>query len=37
LLEDLHWIDRGSEAFLEVLVKTATTTRSLLVVNFRPE
>ncbi len=37
LLEDLHWFDRGSEAFLEVLVETATTTRSLLVVNFRPE
>jgi tetratricopeptide (TPR) repeat protein len=37
LLEDLHWFDRGSEAFLEVLVETTTTTRSLLVVNFRPE
>jgi class 3 adenylate cyclase/tetratricopeptide (TPR) repeat protein len=37
LLEDLHWFDRGSEAFLEVLVETATTTRTLLVVNFRPE
>jgi class 3 adenylate cyclase/tetratricopeptide (TPR) repeat protein len=37
LLEDLHWFDRGSEAFLEVLVETATTTRNLLVVNFRPE
>jgi adenylate cyclase len=37
LLEDLHWFDRGSEAFLEVLVETATATRSLLVVNFRPE
>ena len=37
LLEDLHWFDRGSEAFLEVLVETATTTRSLLVLNFRPE
>jgi class 3 adenylate cyclase/tetratricopeptide (TPR) repeat protein len=37
LLEDLHWFDRGSEAFLEVLVETATTTRNLLIVNFRPE
>ncbi len=37
LLEDLHWFDSGSEAFLEVLVETATTTRSLLVLNFRPE
>jgi class 3 adenylate cyclase/tetratricopeptide (TPR) repeat protein len=37
LLEDLHWFDRGSEAFLEVLAETATTARGLLVVNFRPE
>src|SRR5262249_15923918 len=37
LLEDLHWFDRGSEAFLEVLAETAGTTRGLLVVNFRPE
>ena len=37
LLEDLHWFDRGSEGFVEVLVETATTTRSLLVLNFRPE
>jgi predicted ATPase len=37
LLEDLHWFDRGSEAFLDVLVETTTTTRNLLVVNFRPE
>jgi adenylate cyclase len=37
LLEDLHWFDRGSEAFLEVLVETATKTRNLVIVNFRPE
>jgi hypothetical protein len=37
LLEDLHWFDPGSEAFLEVLVETTTTARSLLLVNFRPE
>jgi class 3 adenylate cyclase/tetratricopeptide (TPR) repeat protein len=37
LLEDLHWFDPGSEGFLEVLVETTTTTRNLLVVNFRPE
>jgi AAA ATPase domain len=37
LLEDLHWFDRGSEGFLEVLVETATTTRSLVLLNFRPE
>jgi predicted ATPase len=34
LLEDLHWFDRGSEAFLEVLVETTTTTRTLLVVRI---
>src|SRR5262245_37933608 len=37
LLEDLHWFDPGSEAFLEVFVEAAAGTRSLLVVNFRPE
>src|SRR6266542_2368943 len=37
LIEDLHWIDRGSEAFLENLVEALPGTRSLLVVNFRPE
>jgi class 3 adenylate cyclase len=37
LLEDLHWFDRGSETLLQVLVETTTTTRTLLIVNFRPE
>src|SRR5262249_18030432 len=37
LLEDLHWFDPGSEAFLEVFVEAAAGTRSLLGVNFRPE
>ena len=37
LLEDLHWFDSGSEAFVEVLVEAAAGTRSLLVVSFRPE
>jgi class 3 adenylate cyclase/tetratricopeptide (TPR) repeat protein len=37
LLEDLHWFDPGSEAFVEVFVEAAAGTRSLLVVNFRPE
>jgi len=36
VLEDLHWIDPGSERFLEVLVDTALATRTLLLVNFRP-
>ena len=37
LIEDLHWIDRGSETFLENLVEALPGTRILLVVNFRPE
>ena len=37
LLEDLHWFDPGSEAFVEVFVEGTAGTRSLLVVNFRPE
>src|SRR3990172_3299551 len=37
LLEDLHWIDGGSEAFLETLVEALPSTRTLLLVNFRPE
>jgi class 3 adenylate cyclase len=37
LLEDLHWFDPGSEAFLEGFVEATSGTRSLLVVNFRPE
>jgi class 3 adenylate cyclase/predicted ATPase len=37
LLEDLHWFDGGSEAVLEVLVDTAESNRTLIVVNFRPE
>jgi adenylate cyclase len=37
LIEDLHWIDAGSESFLEQLVTAFEGTRSLLLVNFRPE
>jgi class 3 adenylate cyclase/tetratricopeptide (TPR) repeat protein len=37
LLEDLHWIDDGSERFLEALVETLPGTRTLVVANFRPE
>jgi adenylate cyclase len=37
LLEDLHWLDGGSAAFLEQWVETLAGTRNLLVVNFRPE
>jgi predicted ATPase len=37
LIEDLHWMDAGSEAFLEQLVDAIASSRSLLIVNFRPE
>jgi adenylate cyclase len=37
LIEDLHWIDSGSEAFLENLVEALQGTRTLLLLNFRPE
>jgi class 3 adenylate cyclase/tetratricopeptide (TPR) repeat protein len=37
VLEDLHWIDGGSEAFLENFVDAVAGTRTLVVVNFRPE
>jgi class 3 adenylate cyclase/tetratricopeptide (TPR) repeat protein len=37
LLEDLHWFDSGSDGFLEPMIDAAPSTRSLLIVNFRPE
>jgi adenylate cyclase len=37
LLEDLHWFDGGSEAFLEPLIDATLGTRGLIVLNFRPE
>jgi adenylate cyclase len=37
LIEDLHWIDPASEAFLQALVEAVPGTRSLVVTNFRPE
>jgi class 3 adenylate cyclase/tetratricopeptide (TPR) repeat protein len=37
LFEDLHWIDDGSAPFVETLVDAVPGTRTLLVVNFRPE
>ncbi len=37
LFEDLHWIDGASEAALESLIEMVPLTRTLLVVNFRPE
>jgi class 3 adenylate cyclase len=37
VVEDLHWLDPGSEAFLANLVDSLPGARTLLVVNFRPE
>ncbi len=37
LYEDLHWIDPASEAFLANHVDAVQGTRSLTIVNFRPE
>jgi len=37
LLEDLHWFDGASDAFLETMVESAPATRDLVLLNFRPE
>jgi class 3 adenylate cyclase len=37
LLEDLHWFDGGSEAFLEPYLDAMIGTRGLVILNFRPE
>jgi adenylate cyclase len=37
VFEDLHWLDPGSEAFLESLVDSVPGTRLLVVTTFRPE
>jgi class 3 adenylate cyclase/tetratricopeptide (TPR) repeat protein len=37
VLEDLHWIDEASAAFLEELTHAIAGTRTLLVATFRPE
>jgi tetratricopeptide (TPR) repeat protein len=37
VLEDLHWIDSETQAFLDGLVESLPTARLLLLVNYRPE
>src|SRR6266849_6245799 len=37
LFEDLHWIDAGTQAFLDSLVDSLPTAPVLLLVNYRPE
>ncbi|HWM79783.1 MAG TPA: adenylate/guanylate cyclase domain-containing protein, partial [Methylomirabilota bacterium] len=37
LLEDLHWFDGASDAYLDTTVESMPATRDLLLVTFRPE
>ena len=37
VVEDLHWIDDASDAFLEELVEAVAGTRTLLICTYRPE
>ena len=37
VLEDLQWLDGASEAFIAHMVESTAGTRSLLILNFRPE
>jgi class 3 adenylate cyclase/tetratricopeptide (TPR) repeat protein len=37
LIDDLHWIDPGSDSFVAQIVEAVSTTKTLLLVNFRPE
>ena len=37
LVEDLHWLDPGSETFLESMIEAVPGTRALLLMTFRPD
>src|SRR5437764_1996847 len=37
LIDDLHWIDGASEGFVETVIEALSGTRTLFLVNFRPE
>jgi len=37
VVEDLHWLDKASETFLEALVDSIAGTTTLMIVNFREE
>jgi class 3 adenylate cyclase/predicted ATPase len=37
LMEDLHWLDRETQAWLDLLSEGVVTARFLLLVNYRPE
>jgi adenylate cyclase len=36
IIEDLHWLDEASEAFVTALIETVAETQTLVIVNFRP-
>lgn len=37
LIDDLHWVDAGSDGFVSQLVSAVAERRNLIVLNFRPE
>jgi class 3 adenylate cyclase len=37
VIEDLHWVDQASEAMLTELIATVAGTKTLVLVNYRPE
>jgi len=37
LLEDLHWVDSATQAFLDALIESLPAAKILLLVNYRPE
>src|SRR5712691_597332 len=37
MMEDLHWLDRETQAWLDLLSEGVATARFLLLVNYRPE
>jgi class 3 adenylate cyclase/tetratricopeptide (TPR) repeat protein len=37
VFEDLHWIDRETQNFLDILLESVPATRTLMLVNYRPE
>ena len=37
VIEDLHWIDSETQAFLDSLIESLPTARLLMLVNYRPE
>jgi class 3 adenylate cyclase/tetratricopeptide (TPR) repeat protein len=37
VFEDLHWLDEASEEYLHVLVESVARSRTLLILNYRPE